>query len=56
MDQDLRVGRGVWKGMVAEKGGLEMGHKYTYYVSFPLTEHVSSSRCRASLTYQSVSS
>ncbi|KAG0635953.1 hypothetical protein HOY80DRAFT_397928 [Tuber brumale] len=31
MDQDLRVGRGVWKGMVTEKGGLEMGHDYTYY-------------------------
>lgn len=45
MDHDLRVGRGVWKGMVTEKGGLEMGHKYTYYVSFSLTEHVSSNPC-----------
>ncbi|RPB03380.1 hypothetical protein L873DRAFT_235804 [Choiromyces venosus 120613-1] len=31
MDQDLRVGRGVWKGMITENGGLEMGHDYTYY-------------------------
>ncbi|CUS09839.1 unnamed protein product [Tuber aestivum] len=31
MDQDLRVGRGVWKGMVTERGGLVMGHDYTYY-------------------------
>jgi hypothetical protein len=36
MEQDVRVGRGVWKGMITEKGGLEMGRDYTYYVSLSL--------------------
>lgn len=35
MEQDIRVGRGVWKYMVADRGGLEMGCEYTYYVGLP---------------------
>jgi hypothetical protein len=33
MEQDIRVGRGVWKYMITDKGGLEMGSEFTYYVS-----------------------
>lgn len=32
MEQDIRVGRGVWKYMITDKGGLEMGGEYTYFV------------------------
>ncbi|KAL7269723.1 hypothetical protein RUND412_007599 [Rhizina undulata] len=31
MEQDCRVGRGVWKVMLSDKGGLEMGAVYQYY-------------------------
>lgn len=32
MEQDIRVGRGVWKYMITDNGGLEMGTEHTYYV------------------------
>lgn len=31
LEQDRRVGREIWKGIISQNGGLEMGAEYQYY-------------------------
>ncbi|KAI5844498.1 hypothetical protein DFP73DRAFT_57035 [Morchella snyderi] len=41
MEQDIRVGRGVWKYMITDKGGLEMGSEFTYYFLLDQKHYIS---------------
>lgn len=41
MEQDIRVGRGVWKYMITDKGGLEMGSEFTYYFLLDQKRYIS---------------